>query len=89
MTLVNTYVPDLIFLDMRDWESALAAATDIRAFAPHSAIVGFGAGWASSQEAKSRSSTRSISGGRRPRTAFFLWLQSVLEQWTRSLKATA
>src|SRR5450432_877279 len=52
--IVNTYVPDLIFLDMSDWESALAAATDIRAFAPHSAIVGFGAGWASSQEAKSR-----------------------------------
>src|SRR5450432_3825098 len=51
--IMNAYVPDLIFLDMSDWESALAAAVDIRAFAPHSAIVGVGAGWASNQEAQS------------------------------------
>jgi Flp pilus assembly CpaE family ATPase len=51
--IMNTYVPDLIFLDMSDWESALAAATDIHTFAPQCAIVGFGAGWASSQEAQS------------------------------------
>jgi len=43
--ILNTHVPDLAFLDLSDWSSALAAATDIRALAPSTAIIGFGAGW--------------------------------------------
>ena len=43
--ILNTHAPDLAFLDLSDWSSALAAATDIRALAPSTAIIGFGAGW--------------------------------------------
>jgi Flp pilus assembly CpaE family ATPase len=43
--ILNTYVPDLIFLDLSHWETALAVAASIRVQAPHAAIVGFGAGW--------------------------------------------
>jgi Flp pilus assembly CpaE family ATPase len=50
--LLNTYTPDLAFLDLSDWDSALAAAEDIRSLAPHTAIVGFGAGWGSQKEAQ-------------------------------------
>ena len=48
--ILNTYAPDLAFLDLSDWDSALAAAEDIRSLAPHTAIVGFGAGWAPQKE---------------------------------------
>ncbi len=48
--ILNAYIPDLIFLDMSNWESALATAKDIRAQAPHVALIGFGAGWSSGKE---------------------------------------
>jgi Flp pilus assembly CpaE family ATPase len=50
--ILNTYIPDLVFLDLSDWESALAAAADIRAAAPRAAIVGFGGGWGAGKEAQ-------------------------------------
>jgi pilus assembly protein CpaE len=50
--ILNTYTPDLAFLDLSDWDSALAAAEDIRSIAPHTAIVGFGAGWGAQKEAQ-------------------------------------
>ena len=50
--ILNTHVPELAFLDLSDWDSALAAAEDIRSLAPRTAIVGFGAGWASHKEAQ-------------------------------------
>lgn len=43
--ILNMHAPDLAFLDLSDWSSALAAATDIRTLAPSTAIIGFGAGW--------------------------------------------
>jgi pilus assembly protein CpaE len=50
--ILNMHAPDLAFLDLSDWDSALAAAEDIRSLAPHIAIVGFGAGWAAQKEAQ-------------------------------------
>jgi pilus assembly protein CpaE len=50
--IMNTHAPDLAFLDLSDWDSALAAAEDIRSLAPQTAIVGFGAGWAAQKEAQ-------------------------------------
>jgi pilus assembly protein CpaE len=50
--IMNTHAPDLVFLDLSDWDSALAAAEDIRTLAPQTAIVGFGAGWAAQKEAQ-------------------------------------
>lgn len=47
--ILNTHAPDLAFLDLSDWSSALAAATDIRTLAPSTAIIGFGAGWDENQ----------------------------------------
>jgi len=41
--ILNTHTPDLAFLDLSDWDSALAAAEDIRSLTPHTAIIGFGA----------------------------------------------
>src|SRR5215472_461081 len=43
--ILNTHTPDLVFLDLSDWESALATASGIHAAAPHAAILGFGGGW--------------------------------------------
>jgi pilus assembly protein CpaE len=48
--ILNGHSPDLVFLDLSDWEGALAAAAHIRALSPRSAIVGFGAGWNQGQE---------------------------------------
>jgi MinD-like ATPase involved in chromosome partitioning or flagellar assembly len=48
--ILNTYAPDLIFLDMSDWNNARAVAEDIRAQEPRTAIIGFGAGWAPGKE---------------------------------------
>jgi pilus assembly protein CpaE len=50
--ILNMHAPDLIFLDLSDWDSALAAAEDIRSLTPQTAIVGFGAGWAAQKEAQ-------------------------------------
>src|ERR1700730_15994974 len=50
--ILNTHEPDLAFLDLSDWDSALAAAEDIRSLAPHTGIVGFRAGWAAQKEAQ-------------------------------------
>jgi len=43
--LLNAAAPDLVFLDLSDWGSALAAAADIRAQSPRTPVIGFGAGW--------------------------------------------
>ena len=43
--LLNTYDPDLIFLDLSDWDSAAAAAMTIHSLYPTIAIIGFGGGW--------------------------------------------
>src|SRR3989454_2583357 len=43
--LLNAAAPDLVFLDLSDWDSALAAAADIRAQSPRTPVIGFGAGW--------------------------------------------
>ena len=48
--LLNTLTPDLVFLDLGDWDSALAAAEDIRTLAPLTAIIGFGGGWGAQKE---------------------------------------
>src|SRR5215472_6384769 len=50
--ILNTHTPDLIFLDLSDWESALATASDIYAAAPHAAIIGFGGGWEPQRQAQ-------------------------------------
>src|SRR2546428_5219775 len=43
--ILNTLAPDLVFLDLSVWESALAAAADIHQLSPHTPVIGFGAGW--------------------------------------------
>src|SRR4051794_31419160 len=43
--LLNTYDPDLIFLDLSDWDVASVAAMTIRSQYPKIAIIGFGGGW--------------------------------------------
>ena len=50
--ILNTSTPDLAFLDLSDWDSAVAAAEDIRELAPQIAIIGFGAGWEARKEAQ-------------------------------------
>lgn len=39
---LNTLAPDLVFLDLHDWESAMASASDIHFQSPSIAIIGFG-----------------------------------------------
>jgi pilus assembly protein CpaE len=48
--LLNAIQPDLVFLDLSEWEIALEAAAYIQQAAPHTATVGFGAGWDAGQE---------------------------------------
>src|ERR1019366_5996283 len=36
---------DLVFIDLEDWDGAMAAARNIHGIASDTAIVGFGAGW--------------------------------------------
>jgi len=48
--MLNTLTPDLVFLDLSDWDSALAAAADIRELSPHTPMIGFGAGWEPGKE---------------------------------------
>lgn len=50
--ILNTHTPDLVFLDLGDWDSALAAAEDVRTLAPQTAIIGFGGGWGAQKEAQ-------------------------------------
>ena len=45
-TLLNTWDPDLIFLDLSDWAYAAELSAAIRARHSEIPIVGFGAGWA-------------------------------------------
>ncbi len=52
-SILNSYRPELIFLDLSDWSSALAAAEDIHTIAPQTAMIGFGAGWEPSRQAQS------------------------------------
>src|SRR5438045_1326857 len=51
-SIINSYRPELVFLDLSDWSSALAAAADIRTIAPQTALIGFGAGWEPHQQAE-------------------------------------
>lgn len=44
--LLNTHYPDLIFLDLSNWDYAASLAAAIRARHPDLPIIGFGAGWA-------------------------------------------
>jgi pilus assembly protein CpaE len=48
--LLNAIQPDLVFLDLSEWEIAMEAAAYMREIAPHTATVGFGAGWGAEQE---------------------------------------
>lgn len=50
--ILNAHGPDMIFLDLSDGPSAMAAIADIRAGAPGTAIVGFGGGWEPGREAQ-------------------------------------
>jgi pilus assembly protein CpaE len=50
--ILNTHVPDLAFLDLNDWDDALAAANDIRMHSPRTAIIGFGVGWQAGKNAE-------------------------------------
>ena len=43
--ILNTYVPNLVFLDLSDWNGALATASKIRAHSDRTPIIGFGGGW--------------------------------------------
>src|SRR6266550_5516893 len=51
-SILNSYNPDVVFLDLSDWSSAMAAAEDIRTIAPQTAMIGFGAGWEPLKEAE-------------------------------------
>jgi pilus assembly protein CpaE len=48
--LLNAAAPDLVFVDLGDWNGALAAAADIRSMSPKIPIIGFGAGWDDGKE---------------------------------------
>jgi len=43
--MLNTYDPDLIFLDLSDWEVASASAMTIHSLYPKIVVIGFGGGW--------------------------------------------
>ncbi|MEO7651567.1 MAG: AAA family ATPase [Bryobacteraceae bacterium] len=43
--LRNKHNPDIIFLDLSDRSNSLTVAANIRAYAPLTAIIGFGGGW--------------------------------------------
>jgi MinD-like ATPase involved in chromosome partitioning or flagellar assembly/CheY-like chemotaxis protein len=43
---LNTWSPDLIFLDLSDWDYAVELAAAFRAGHPEIPVIGFGAGWA-------------------------------------------
>ena len=47
---INSNDPDLVFLDISDWERAVKAGKQIRSILPSTVIIGFGGGWASQQE---------------------------------------
>src|SRR5579872_2872668 len=52
--ILNSIVPDLIFVDLEEWDNALAAAEDIHVIAPTAAIVGFGSNWVLRKEEQCR-----------------------------------
>jgi MinD-like ATPase involved in chromosome partitioning or flagellar assembly len=43
--LLNTHDPDLVFMELSDWDGASSAVQLIRSLFPKIAIIGFGAGW--------------------------------------------
>ena len=47
---LNSYDPDLVFLDIGDWNLAVQVGAQIRSVRPQTAIVGFGGGWVNRQE---------------------------------------
>jgi Flp pilus assembly CpaE family ATPase len=51
MVLLNTHDPDLVLMDLSEWEGASATAQMIHTLDPKTAIVGFGAGWADQMKA--------------------------------------
>src|SRR5262249_48145129 len=49
--LLNTHDPDLVFIDLSDWDAGSTAAMMIHSLNPQLAIIGFGAGWADQMHA--------------------------------------
>jgi pilus assembly protein CpaE len=43
--VLNTHDPDLVLMDLSDWDHASAAIPTIRSLYPGIAVIGFGAGW--------------------------------------------
>ena len=50
--LLSGIDPDLVFLDLSEWDIAMEAASYIREKAPRTGIIGFGAGWESDRQAQ-------------------------------------
>jgi len=50
--VLNTHAPELVFLELTDWERALPLVNTIHSHSPETAIVGFGAEWIRPQEAQ-------------------------------------
>src|SRR5262245_56576911 len=50
--VLETHPADLLFLDLSDLPTALAAAAEIHDHTPETAIIGFGAGWNDGHEAQ-------------------------------------
>jgi pilus assembly protein CpaE len=50
--LFNTHDPDIVLMDLSEWERASATASMIHTLDPEVAIVGFGAGWANQTKAR-------------------------------------
>ena len=48
--VVNTYDPELVFLDLSDWDEAVRVASQIQSQLPTAAVIGFGGGWESGRE---------------------------------------
>lgn len=48
--LLNSCDPDLVFLDIGDWEQAAAIAAKVRDDFPRTATIGFGGGWVPGRE---------------------------------------
>ncbi len=52
--ILNSIVPDLVFVDLEELDAALALAQDIHAIAPTAAIVGFASSWVLRKEEQCR-----------------------------------
>jgi Flp pilus assembly CpaE family ATPase len=50
--ILNTHVPNLVFLDLSDWDGALLTANNIRTHSDRTPIIGFGGGWQPGRDAE-------------------------------------